>query len=513
MSELAIISVEKELDTTKENNLLLTIIFSNFIWMVFHFTVVFFFTFQLKSVALVWFFLWIWNLFAFFLDISIWIIQKYFRPKTLFIMSYISQITAMLIFAYFIFQVGGFLQNNSPWNMWFITIIVKFFLWQWINIFLLLIASFCYWLTKELQEVTYYSYILNNWGHNQIASLLAKKNLYWWIWAFVWLIISWLILKLPPVFILSLTIIIIVMIIYFTKNFFDNSEKTLTLQDIYNFKVHLKKDSNQDNTSTKEESKSVNKIELKNLISTTKYLFLKPMTIKSWLTFKLLIEETRKEFKWTYNILADKKNTLVIYWCLIMVMTFWFWDTFAATFLIWFLDNLWNWGWYVLLWVIAIPAFWLQDFFSKLSIKFWVYTISNFWIILSWISLFLMWVFANNESIFLLMWLAIVNSIWYAACMTLAQAWFLESYNEAFAKFNNLSEIDANASAAPLKIVWNFANVIWLFFGWIILALFNYMWFFLIFWSFVLYILFWTIKNWINKQEKHIEKVWNNIPA
>ena len=53
MSELAIISVEKELDKTKENNLLLTIIFSNFIWMVFHFTVVFFFTFQLKSVALV----------------------------------------------------------------------------------------------------------------------------------------------------------------------------------------------------------------------------------------------------------------------------------------------------------------------------------------------------------------------------------------------------------------------------------------------------------------------------
>lgn len=463
--------------------------------------------------ALVWFFLWIWNLFAFFLDISIWIIQKYFRPKTLFIMSYISQITAMLIFAYFIFQVGWFLQNNSPWNMWFVTIIVKFFLWQWINIFLLLIASFCYWLTKELQEVTYYSYILNNWGHNQIASLLAKKNLYWWIWAFVWLIISWLILKLPPVFILGLTIVIIVMIIYFTKNFFDNSEKTLTMQDIYNFKVHLKKDTNQDNNSTKEEAKSVNKIELKNLISTTKYLFLKPMTVKSWLTFKLLIEETKKEFKWTYNILADKKNTLVIYWCLIMVMTFWFWDTFAATFLIWFLDNLWNWGWYVLLWVIAIPAFLLQDFFSKLSIKFWVYTISNFWIVLSWISLFLMWVFANNESILLLMWFAIVNSIWYAACMTLAQAWFLESYNEAFAKFNNLSEIDANASAAPLKIVWNFANVIWLFFGWIILALFNYMWFFLIFWSFVLYILFWTITNRINKQEKHIEKVWNNIPA
>jgi hypothetical protein len=37
--------------------------------------------------------------------------------------------------------------------------------------------------------------------------------------------------------------------------------------------------------------------------------------------------------------------------------------------------------------------------------------------------------------------------------MSLSQALFLESYNEAFAKYYNLAEIDVNASAAPLKIV------------------------------------------------------------
>jgi hypothetical protein len=53
MSDLAVVSVEKELDPIKEKNLFLTIVISTFIWMVFHFTVVFFFTFQLKSIALV----------------------------------------------------------------------------------------------------------------------------------------------------------------------------------------------------------------------------------------------------------------------------------------------------------------------------------------------------------------------------------------------------------------------------------------------------------------------------
>jgi len=53
MSELAIISVDKELDHIRKRNFFINIIVSNFIWMIFHFSVVFFFTFQLKSIILV----------------------------------------------------------------------------------------------------------------------------------------------------------------------------------------------------------------------------------------------------------------------------------------------------------------------------------------------------------------------------------------------------------------------------------------------------------------------------
>ena len=43
--------------------------------------------------------------------------------------------------------------------------------------------------------------------------------------------------------------------------------------------------------------------------------------------------------------------------------------------------------------------------------------------------------------------------------MSLSQAVFLEEYNKNYASFNNLKEIDANASAAPMKILQNLANV------------------------------------------------------
>lgn len=508
MSEIAIISVDKELSPIKTRNLFLNVIVSNFIWMIFHFSVFFFFTFQLKNVALVWIFLWIWNLFALLLDVPIWIIQKYYKAKNLFIVSYISQIIAMLIFINFTLQISDFIKDSVvPEGLWIITDTLEFFLGNWLNLVLLLIASFCYWLTKELQEVTLISYILNNANHSQYIGLLANKNISTWIWAFLWLLLSWFILTLNPNFIIILTIIIIIWIIYFTINFFDSEDKTLTMQDIYKFKVLLDKNyiKNLHSNITNKVIKSVNKVELKSIISTWKYLFLKPIVIQPKLDFKELAIATKKELIITYKIFTNTQNSLIIYWCFVMLITFWFWDTFASTFLIKFLDDLLPGWWYMLLWVVAVPAFWLQWYFSKLSEKYWIAAVSNIWLVLSWWSLFFMWVFSGSESLVIIMSLAIANSVWYAACMTLSQAWFLESYNKAFARYNNLKEIDANASAAPLKIIQNLANVVWLFLWWIVLAVLNYIWFFMVFWATMIYILYWTLKNHITDKEKEDE--------
>ena len=81
----------------------------------------------------------------------------------------------------------------------------------------------------------------------------------------------------------------------------------------------------------------------------------------------------------------------------------------------------------------------------------WNYFIANVGLLLSGSSLFLMWIFSNSSPI-IIMFFALLNSIWYAACMWLSQASFLDSYNKSYADYKNLEEIDANASAAPIKI-------------------------------------------------------------
>jgi len=73
--------------------------------MLFHFTVIFFFTFRLESLALVGVFLGLANLVSFLIDIPIGVLQKYFKSKTLYLIGAISQLIAMLIFTLFIFQV------------------------------------------------------------------------------------------------------------------------------------------------------------------------------------------------------------------------------------------------------------------------------------------------------------------------------------------------------------------------------------------------------------------------
>lgn len=504
--EKAIISVDKELDPIKSKNLFLTILVINFLWMLFHFTVVFFFTLQLKSIALVGIFLAIWNLFAFFVDIPIWIIQNYFKAKTLYIIASISQLIAILIFANFIFQVTDFITASVTQNTWIVWTALNFFLWNGLNIILLLIASFCYWITRELQDVTTISYVLNNSNPSQYANILARNNIAMWIWSLFWLILSWVILTFSPKLIVFSIILIIFMIIFFTSKFFDNWEKTINLKDIYKFKVLFEKGWLVEAKDNLKENiiKSVNAIELKDIIKSTQYIFIKPQVKKSWLTFNLLISETKKTLINTYMVLKSKQSSLLIYWSIIMVLTFWFRDTFASTFLIDFLNNIevfWKKWWsYILLWIIAIPAFWLQWFFSKLSAKFWAYWVANMWLVLSWFSLFLMWFF-ENSNVVIIMSLALINSIWYASCMSLSQAVFLDAYNKTYAEYNNLNEIDANASAAPMKILQNLANVFWLFFWWLILAILNYLWFFIVFWWFIIWFLYWSIKkkNEINK--------------
>lgn len=485
-----VISALTEFNGNKKRNFYITSLLLWFLWMLFHFTVVFFFTFQLKSVILVWIFLWLWNFFSLLIDIPIWILQKYFKSKTLYLIWAISQFIAMGIFTLFIFKLTDF-SNAAETDVGVVDTVLSFFL-NFTNIILLLIASICYWLTKELNEVTSLSYVMSNVDPSQYWEVFARNNMIAWVGMFLGLISSWIVMSFNPKLIIFSVIFFIGMVLYFTTKFFDNGDETITIEDIKELKISFKKPS-LDNVK-QYVVETIKKEDLKKIIDKTKYIFLKPKNIKPKINFSEVIDETKATFIIIYKIFSAKPLKVTIYWAMITVLTLWFWDTFASTFLIWFLDTILE-GWsYVLLWIIALPAFWFQELFWKYADKYGTFLVAMIWIFLSGTSLLLLWLNTESGPV-MVMFFALLNSTGYAAGMSIGQWVFLDVYNKEYAEMKNLKEIDSNASAGPMKILQNLANVFWLVLGWAILWLLEYKWFFIAFWLCILTFVYWSYKN------------------
>lgn len=487
-----VISVDKEFVGYKKRNFYITSFVLGFLWMLFHYTVVFFFTFQLKSVVLVGIFLWIGNLISFIIDIPVGILQKYFKAKTLYVIGTIFQLLAMSIFTLFIFQATDIITKAAATNVEILDTIVGLIFWNLVNILLLLVASFCYWVAKEINDVTTLSYIMNNVPPTSYAEIMARSGIFSWVGMLFWLISSGVIMAFKPNFIIFTLLFFIALVVYFMTRFFDNATESVFIDNVRNLKISFQKMSIENVTEYVTES--ISKEQLKDIVSKTGYIFLKPKELKWAINIKEVLTETKNTFVATFKILLQTPINIALYWTIVTVLTMGFWDTFASTFLIDFLNDKAP-GWsYLLLAVIAIPAFWLQETFWKLGAKLWVFLIASIGIALSWISLFLMGILTSSNVVIVLT-LALMNSVGYAAAMSLGQMSFLDSYNKEYARYMNLKEIDSNASAGPMKILQNLANVVGLMLGGFILGILGYMWFFIIFWIMNLGIIFWSLKN------------------
>lgn len=108
--------------------------------------------------------------------------------------------------------------------------------------------------------------------------------------------------------------------------------------------------------------------------------------------------------------------------------------------------------------------------------------------------------FAPTDSLLLPMMCALCNSVGYAMGMALAQEGFLNVYNDIYAKELSLTEIQSNASAAPMKILQNFANVIGLAIGGVMITVLDFGGLF-----FTLGIGFLTIAGWSISQKTSIK--------
>lgn len=513
------VTVESEDNKLKLQNLYNTAVFIWFAWMLFHFTIVFFFWMVLNSVFLVWIFLWIWNVVAMLFDIPVWVLQKYIKPKTFLLIATFMMLLVCLIFLKFIYFEGisGFFWAGS-WD-WVIVEYSALFLDSWLNILLLLIASSFYWLIKESYDVTTLSYIFNVWTPSEYASMISKYNIYAWIGSMVWLIFSWILLALNiKIAIIIFTIIIIIFII-FIKRYFDNTKETLEFWKVKNLKLDVLK-----TDLLKKKDELISKVTpsaVVELSKQSKVILLKPIEIKKSIDFKEVYETSITWFNTFVKIIFGLPRNLLVLWFLAIILQYWFWDTFVSTFQVEFLEKIIKsnentilvkdtWGiltWYVLLWLIVIPAFLLQDFFINLSKKMWVYKVVMFWLLISSISLFFFWIF---KDIYISIFCWLVNSVWYAASMPLSQAVFGWLYNEDYAKKYNLTQIDSTASAAPLKIVLNFANVVWLVLW---AALVWILWFDMFFMVFSCVLGWFFIYSFINMKKFSGAKLEEDAPA
>lgn len=505
------VALENKFDEIKRKNFFSYWFISSFVWMCFHFTLVFFFLIQLKSPLLVWIFLWLWNFVSFLADSPVWVFQKYFEPKKIFLFWAYLMLFVALIFLYFIYQTNTLdLQNIS---LDFSVEALKSLLWSFLNIALLLIAVWLYWIIKEISDVTSLSYIMNNSDPSEYSSLFSKRNIYCWIWSLVWLVSSWIILAFNTLIAVSILVILIILFIIFIMKYFDNWTDEFNFWDIRKIKLITKEEIL--NTISKEnilnrinQYKTTilnNKGEYLEKTKNLKVIFLKPIELKNSINFKEVYQTTIEDLRSFFDILMSPPYNyrLLIMWFIFTL--FWFWDTFVTSFLIDFIDEVLSknasdlsaikmqniFTAYVFIALLAIPAYWAQIPLIKLADKIWILKILLIWVLISWISIFFFWIF---DSLIVVLWLWLLNSVWYAASMPLSQWEFSTEYNNTYAQKKNLKQIDANASSAPIKMLSNLANVWWLILWWILIQIFWYIWTFFVFgwiliWVFVISIL------------------------
>lgn len=169
-SKVNFVSTESSFDETRRKNFFTYGFIASFVWMCFHFTLVFFFGLKLESALLVGIFLGLGNFIAFLADSPVGVLQKYILPKKLFITSAVFMLLVSLIFLYFIFSSSLIDPNSDS--------LITHFLSSGINILLLFVSVALYGIIKELSDVTSLSYIMNNADPSEYADLLSRNNIF-----------------------------------------------------------------------------------------------------------------------------------------------------------------------------------------------------------------------------------------------------------------------------------------------------------------------------------------------
>lgn len=155
------------------------------------------------------------------------------------------------------------------------TSLLDFFLNDITNILLLIVASFLYGFTKEVNDVTSYAYIMNTVDPNNYASVISKMNIYFGAGSLFGLLLSGVVLSFAQFVAVSILVICVGLYLVLLLKYFDRSDITLDPQAIKNVSVMIKpldKEKAQSYVSGLVSLESFSKV-----ASSAKTLFLKPV--------------------------------------------------------------------------------------------------------------------------------------------------------------------------------------------------------------------------------------------
>lgn len=261
--------------------------FTGFVWMLFHFTVVFFFGLELKSVALVGIFLAVGNFISLLLDVPVGILVRFFGEKKLTVAGTVSQLIAGLIFMKFIYFSSIF----TPAEGSEITTLLGNFMDSGTNIALLILASVCYGFTKEINDISTYSYIMNNADPSEYSSIISRNNIWNGGGMMLGLGLSGFILALNPTVAVVILNCFIFLLIVFVLKFFDNKDETIDFSDIQKLKVVMQKGA--EGRVKDFVVGYISKVDLAQVAKSTKLLFIRPKKQLTGFSPEKLIEETK----------------------------------------------------------------------------------------------------------------------------------------------------------------------------------------------------------------------------
>ena len=347
---------------------------------------------------------------------------------------------------------------------------------------------------------------------------LSYKEVAHWIWLIFWLMISAIILSSSyfiwvvwdtllqtwaellqiqvqefwtAIFVSQLIILFILLVLlWFAYVFFDKEIKVISKDYIQTSFQMLKADTID---WLKTSAIDVMESTIEKLKDEPNKIHLQSTKEKIKIDWSEIFKDISSSAKVIKNIFTIKPKNTSLIWSIIVLTIFSYWDTFLWTFLPIFFTELlraqswWvaNIPWSLLMLLFIIPVLFLFPIFAKLWDKYWRYYFIFGWLIVTCISVLLLWLTPYSVFyMFIIAWFLVW--IWYVAWMSCAKPDLANKINEFVAVSWKRSQIDTNASAGPMMMINNIWNIIWPLVWGLLIDTIKFKWFFITFWVLLL---------------------------